>query len=304
LALQSDKVLSAEAGEKYFTPYVKEYPEGNTFYAYGWVIEKTEKNTTLIWHNGGNGITSAFMGWERETGLFVIVSSNISGKIADNYAARISQIMAGTAIELPVAVRLAAAGRYRLPSGAIILAGFDENDNLVIDFTEAEPVQLLSASGKEEKKDIDIYNRMIGDVLSGIKTGDFSALAKAWGEDPEIVKKRAVIFWGRLYKFLGKIKSFTVLGTVSRPRHCLTYARVDFEKKSIFFTYVWLDGKLQDLRQAETLQRIYQAVSLDTFIEPELNRTIVLEKDESGQPLLSIVGPSGKIRALKLELDK
>jgi CubicO group peptidase (beta-lactamase class C family) len=56
LALKGDKILSKEAKNKMFTPHVPEEEGGKSYYGYGWVWVKTGRRTTLITHNGGNGI--------------------------------------------------------------------------------------------------------------------------------------------------------------------------------------------------------------------------------------------------------
>jgi CubicO group peptidase (beta-lactamase class C family) len=53
-ALEGDKILSAEAKLKLFTPHVKVVEASKSFYGYGWVIETTRRNTTLQWHTGSN----------------------------------------------------------------------------------------------------------------------------------------------------------------------------------------------------------------------------------------------------------
>ena len=53
-ALEGDKILSAEAKRKLFTPHVKVVEASNRFYGYGWFTETTRLNTTLQWHTGGN----------------------------------------------------------------------------------------------------------------------------------------------------------------------------------------------------------------------------------------------------------
>jgi len=59
LALQGDTVLSAAAREKYTKPYVAEGPQARSFYAYGWAVFTTPRKTTLVAHNGGNGVFAA-----------------------------------------------------------------------------------------------------------------------------------------------------------------------------------------------------------------------------------------------------
>jgi hypothetical protein len=50
-------VLPADARKKLFTPHVP--TRGGDVYAYGWGVEQTRRNTTVISHNGGNGIFAA-----------------------------------------------------------------------------------------------------------------------------------------------------------------------------------------------------------------------------------------------------
>lgn len=58
-ALDGDTVLSAGQRKKLFTPHVKEGPNADSHYAYGWAVFTTPWNTRLIAHDGGNGVFSA-----------------------------------------------------------------------------------------------------------------------------------------------------------------------------------------------------------------------------------------------------
>jgi CubicO group peptidase (beta-lactamase class C family) len=55
-ALLTDKILNTAGKEKLYTRHVKEGPDAETFYGYGWAIFPTPRKTWLITHNGGNGI--------------------------------------------------------------------------------------------------------------------------------------------------------------------------------------------------------------------------------------------------------
>jgi len=55
-ALLSDEILNKQAKEKYYKRHVEEGPGAGTFYGYGWALFPTPRNTTLVTHNGGNGI--------------------------------------------------------------------------------------------------------------------------------------------------------------------------------------------------------------------------------------------------------
>lgn len=55
-ALLTDKILNNAAKEKLYGRHVKEGPDAETFYGYGWAIFPTPRKTWLVTHNGGNGI--------------------------------------------------------------------------------------------------------------------------------------------------------------------------------------------------------------------------------------------------------
>lgn len=301
LALKNDTILSASAKQKYFAPHVKEYSDGNTYYGYGWVTQKTERGVNLIWHNGGNGIYNAFMGFEPENDLVIIASSNIAGKISDTYAERIEQILAGDYKELDERLLKEYSGTYRLTSGAEFEVGFDENDNLTTNYRAGELVGLLAASGKEVKEEVERYDQKVREMLKAALAGDFAALAAAWGEPVEDVKTRASAFWEGKKKELGAVKSLEVLGTVARPRNLLTYARADFAKRSEFFTYIWdkENGRLLEMRESENLERDFEPRSQDEFFSPLIGTTIVFQKDEKGNVVLTIRKDGTETRARK-----
>ncbi|ACQ80335.1 beta-lactamase [Beutenbergia cavernae DSM 12333] len=52
-ALVGDRVLDEAAKEQLFEPRVREEPDGDTFYGYGWVLHKSGDGV-IAWHNGAN----------------------------------------------------------------------------------------------------------------------------------------------------------------------------------------------------------------------------------------------------------
>ncbi len=55
-ALKANKILSKSQFEKLTKPYVLEYEDGSSYYAYGWAIFNSDRNTKIISHNGGNRV--------------------------------------------------------------------------------------------------------------------------------------------------------------------------------------------------------------------------------------------------------
>ncbi|AEE48140.1 serine hydrolase domain-containing protein [Haliscomenobacter hydrossis] len=55
-ALLGDKILSKAAKTKYYAKHIEEGEGAGSYYGYGWAIFPTPRQTTLIAHNGGNGV--------------------------------------------------------------------------------------------------------------------------------------------------------------------------------------------------------------------------------------------------------
>lgn len=76
LALLGDKVLNKAAKEKYYKRHIEEGAGAGTYYGYGWALFPTPRNTTLITHNGGNGIYFCDVLRYVEEGLTIILFTN------------------------------------------------------------------------------------------------------------------------------------------------------------------------------------------------------------------------------------
>ncbi|MGL5857479.1 MAG: serine hydrolase domain-containing protein [Angustibacter sp.] len=53
LALEGDQILDRQAKDRLFTPHVREEPDGETSYGYGWTIQESPYGTIAV-HDGGN----------------------------------------------------------------------------------------------------------------------------------------------------------------------------------------------------------------------------------------------------------
>lgn len=75
-ALLSDGILSKEAKQKYYRPKLRADEDANSYYAYGWDVHKTKRNTNLIQHNGTNRIFYAdFYRFLDEGTTFILLSN-------------------------------------------------------------------------------------------------------------------------------------------------------------------------------------------------------------------------------------
>ncbi|MEL6811116.1 MAG: serine hydrolase [Bacteroidota bacterium] len=79
-ALKNHKVITQGSFKKLTTPYVQEYEDGQSHYAYGWAIYRTENNSKIISHNGGNGIFFHDYIWLPEEDIVIILFTNASSR--------------------------------------------------------------------------------------------------------------------------------------------------------------------------------------------------------------------------------
>lgn len=76
-ALKSNTVLSKSSTELLTTSYVQEQPGSDeSFYAYGWAIFNSNRNTKIVTHNGSNGIFFHEFMWLPEEDVVIIFSTN------------------------------------------------------------------------------------------------------------------------------------------------------------------------------------------------------------------------------------
>ena len=100
-ALDGDGVLPAAARKKLFTPWVAEGPGAQSHYGYGWAIEKTPWGSTLVAHNGGNGVFTADFRRYVDDGIVVIAGAGDSAHKAWRIAGPLARMAKGEAAALP-----------------------------------------------------------------------------------------------------------------------------------------------------------------------------------------------------------
>lgn len=95
LALLGEEALSAESKSKYFGRHVAEDDSGNWHYGYGWAIATTERDTTLISHNGGNGIFFADFRRYVDDDVVIIMMTNVAQLYTDLHHRNVRRIVFG-----------------------------------------------------------------------------------------------------------------------------------------------------------------------------------------------------------------
>ncbi len=75
-ALLTEKILSADAKKKYYHPALRDDETGNSIYAYGWDVTKTDRGTRRVWHNGANRVFYADFYRFIDEGVTIILMTN------------------------------------------------------------------------------------------------------------------------------------------------------------------------------------------------------------------------------------
>ncbi len=86
-------VLSKDAIQKLYHPKLRPEESETSYYAYGWDISKTTRNTTQAWHNGGNNFLYADFLRFIDEDISLIMLSNKSHPNFDNLNFEIAKII-------------------------------------------------------------------------------------------------------------------------------------------------------------------------------------------------------------------
>ncbi len=92
-ALMTDLILSKEAKQKLYHPRLRANETENAYYAYGWNVSKTNRNTTQVEHSGTNLIFFADFLRYIDEHITVILLSNKSHPSSNNICFEISRII-------------------------------------------------------------------------------------------------------------------------------------------------------------------------------------------------------------------
>ena len=298
LALEGEKILNNAAKEKYFTPHIKEYPDGDTYYGYGWVIMDSPEGK-MIWHNGGNGISlSTFMGFNQQTKTCVIVNVNIGGKVSDDYALKIYDILRGiNEVPDPELIKKSN-GIYALDEASKITVEFDEFDRLIVLYSTPAAFNVLISDGTEKKEIVEKYNSKTQEMLSGLFSENYQLIADAWDMPAEEFANGPGEMWKQTTKENGGFINTEILGTAFRPQMniYITVARINFKEDVVYMMYVWNDQTLRDARELETPDKMFEWENNNIFSAPNNNKKIVLEDGS-----LKIVSEMGVTTAKKID---
>jgi CubicO group peptidase (beta-lactamase class C family) len=247
-ALLGQTVLSEEAKRKLYTPYVREGPDAPTFYGYGWVIGKTQRGTTVIMHNGGNGVFAADFLRFIDDKVVLYAASNSAQMMAWQVTPNIARLVFDeNVVYPPKVVELSAAeldkitGIYAVGSSdsRLIVRASDNHLEIVGDGQSA--ISALDPMAARQERAFNDLNARTERMLLEAQDGRYDLLIEAMGAGPEKeqIKERHDLERNRRETQLGPWKDFHVLGTIRGPEaRAVTIVREDHERGAVYLEYI------------------------------------------------------------------
>lgn len=252
-ALHEGDLLSDEARKKLFTPYVREYEDGESFYGYGWVIDHYGEDSDLIWHNGGampHGWSCADYYFVTDN-TFMIVFANkpMSGAMpVDAIVEDLAQLMLGIefamppeVIDLPPEQLGPHVGRYTATAGS----GFEVSRagaGLFISGGGQSALDLLFPSPYAAR--LPKYNDRTDTLVNLLAAGDYEATVPYFDDRVATADEWVQMSkeWWASFDSLGDYRNVSVIGTrVSKGAQ--TYCRIDFAGGSVVCRFFWMGGR-------------------------------------------------------------
>jgi CubicO group peptidase (beta-lactamase class C family) len=248
VALAGESVLSKAAKEKLQKPYVPTH--AGDVYAYGWGVEKTPRGTTLVWHNGGNGIFFTDFRRYVDEDAVAYVNSNGAVRATEIGARQLPALMFGGEVAMPPrvvpldAARAAALeGHYATAAGDAIEVARDGDGFTLSGRGDALVARL---GGLQPPGAFPELEARVRRVVENQAKGDFEAVHEAMGPNaPPVDRIRAnqTAIWKRWRDSLGEFSGVDLVGA-SRKGAVRVVARLRFERGSQTMGYEFMGPEL------------------------------------------------------------
>lgn len=309
-ALEGEAILSKEAKAKYQAPHVPE--GGGTHYGYGWSIAKTSRGTTLVSHNGGNGIFAADFHRYVDEGVVIIISSSRSDFSSIPTLPMVSRLVFGEDVQMPPElVKMEAKalerylGSYALPSGgrltvaaAPATTGDPRYPGVTVTAEGMDAFLLLAGGTRDPEKTREMDRRLLAALEAG-RNGSFAPVgellgipaAQAEGGMRDYVEPREERY--------GKLKGFEPAVTVTNGERTASYVRFLFEKGSVLTEFAWrtpeIVGNVRPVEEPLSLRFAPRSPTAFAAYDPRTRRVseIGFEVGEDGavKALVAKTGP-------------
>jgi CubicO group peptidase (beta-lactamase class C family) len=305
-ALRSGRVLPKAETDKMFAPYVKEYPDAESYYGYGWVIQQSQRrDSRVIWHNGGampQGWSCAVYNYVNDSALFIVFSNKpIDGMLpVDNVALALSKILFKEQIDMPPEVididqteMEHVEGIYLLKNDDILRASlFTTGLHIYPIGQEAINALFPPPPGI----DLSEFNNNTQKLLDALSQGDFITAAENWdippGEDGIGMLQN---FWAS-FDSLGEFRNYNIIGT-KLGEGAETFCRVNFDGGTENLTFVWMNGRCQGVDTGHKLHRVLMPLSKNSFAAYSLATGEILQADFTRDNKLVIISGKSSVQA-------
>ena len=312
LALESSKILSAEARAKYLTGYVPSSPggAGDERYAYGWGVQKSRRGGTVITHNGGNGFFFTDFRRYVDEGVVIIAMSNQPVIPATQLAPRQLEslyfndapvVMPPVGVEVPRAQRDGLAGTYTTDAGVrfAVRATSSALDVAADDPTVFGTMGPLVAPGG---RFAELEARTLP-LLDASAKGDFRPIYDAFkfedGRPFETVQANQSRFWQQWRTQFGEFQRAELLGTAMVQGDPAVTVRLRFQRGGPVMQYIWGPRRLAGFRNLPAAPVVLTAESPTSwvFYGYRLPQLIRVRFGDNGT--LTVETPAGTLTAKK-----
>ncbi|HEX6367602.1 MAG TPA: serine hydrolase domain-containing protein [Longimicrobium sp.] len=307
-ALEGDAILNAEAKRKMWTPHVPEGEGARSSYGYGWAIGPTTRGTTLIAHNGGNGIFFADFRRYVDEGVVILVMSNSADSPAEGTLQAVGRTVfgGGEVVSPPAAVEgdparaAAAAGIYRLSGGGTLTVAADGARLTVL--PEGQTAYALLNGGAGDAR-LDSLAAQSVAMLQAAARSDYAPLHQGFRGEMPIEQLRGMHeqFMEGVRARLGAQQGVEHVGTSGRGARASTLVRMRFERGTQLLRIGWENGRITGLSpMREAPPALFVPVAADAWASFDVaTGASTRVRFESGA--LVVDTPAGPVRASRSE---
>lgn len=309
LALESIKVLSAEALKSYLTGHAPSI--GSEMYAYGWGVSKTRRGTTAVTHNGGNGFFFTDFRRYVDEKVVIIAMSNQPVIPATQLAPRQLEslyfndapvVMPPVGVDVATPEREALAGTYTSPTGPITVRSTATG----LDVEAADPTLFGGLGGMTPAggRFADLEKRTLP-ILEAAATGNFDPFIEASRlEDPArvpIMRANQTRFWQEWRDQYGEFQGVDLLGTGSVQGDPAVTVRLRFARGGPVLQYIWGPRRLAGFRAVPSAPVTLVPESPREWVYYSYRLPQLVRLTFGADGALTIQGPAGTVTGRRQE---
>ena len=308
LALGGDAVLPAAERTKLFTPYVQ--TPGGDRYAYGWGVDETPRHTTVISHNGGNGIYFADFRRYVDEKTVIIALGNTPVVPATFIAMnRLEPLvfdpsivsMPPATVSVPAAARADVVGTYAVSGGGTLTIAATAA-GLRADTTDVRLLAALTGLVPPGGRFADLEQRTAVLVTASAK-GDFQPVVDAFNGGRTLAQVQAGQGhdWQDWRTEFGDFKGFDLVGVTFTDGDPTVVVQLRFARGAMIALYPWGPRRLLGfMGQRSLLSPDFLPESATSFVRFDYRRPspVRLTFTQTGSAMaLTITSDGGEITA-------